>query len=108
MDRRHFLGGAAAAALFGCRPQEKAPEPAPLGDEQPFVGPPAPYRGPNVILVRFGGGVRRTETVEKSAKSWCPFVVHELATKGVVFSDVRIADGPGVVTSHGQGTLYLL
>ncbi len=68
-----------------------------------------PYRGPNVILIRFGGGVRRLETIQDSEHTYCPFVYHELfKKKGILFPNVEIDSAPGVVTSHGQGTLYLL
>ncbi len=111
MKRRHFLAGATTglgSLALGCRPQHIAAVDQPDEDVTPFVGPRPPYRGPNVILIRFGGGVRRLETVAEPAQTWCPFVLHELAKKGVVFPDVAIGDAPGIVTSHGQGTLYLL
>jgi hypothetical protein len=39
----------------------------------------------------------------------CPFLLHELAGKhGVLFNNVEMASAPGVVTSHREGTLYLL
>jgi hypothetical protein len=111
MKRRQFLGGTAAglcSLALGCRPDDRAAPQAPADDAQPFVGPRQPYRGPNVIVIRFGGGVRRLETVTEPARTWCPFVIHDLAKKGVIFPDVEISDAPGIVTSHGQGTLYLL
>jgi hypothetical protein len=62
-----------------------------------------------VILVRFGGGVRRQETIDWPEKTSCPFIYHELVEKqGILFKDVDIASTPGIDTSHGQGTLYLL
>lgn len=71
--------------------------------------PLPPYKGPNVILIRFGGGVRRQETIAYPEKTWCPFVYHELGQKrGIIFKDVIIESSPGIETSHGQGTLYLL
>src|SRR5712692_9329790 len=82
ISRRAFLRktsaiGAAAAGLslsFAYQnppPQEPAQdEPAPQGQEE--------YRGPNVILVRFGGGVRRRETIEAPERTYCPFIYHEL------------------------------
>jgi hypothetical protein len=111
LDRRRFLTrtaagvGALAAGLSADRaPEGKAPAP-----EDDFPEPDRSYVGPNVILVRFGGGVRRAETVREPEKTWCPFIYHELAGKrGVLFNNVDIASAPGVVTSHGQGTLYLL
>jgi hypothetical protein len=110
MDRRHFLGGATAAALsFGCHPQEgNVKPPPPVGDDPPPQEKRPSYDGPNVILIRFGGGVRRQETVADVSDTWCPFVVQDLAKDGVLFPDVEIADSPGIVTSHGQGTLYIL
>ena len=33
------------------------------------------YQGPNVILVRFGGGVRRAETIDEAA-TWAPYLRH--------------------------------
>jgi len=65
------------------------------------------YRGPKVIIVRFGGGVRRRETIDP-LHSYSPFLIHELAKRGVLFPEMQIADHEGVVTSHGHGTLYTL
>jgi len=36
------------------------------------------YRGPNVIIVRFGGGARRRETIDGET-TYAPFLCHELA-----------------------------
>jgi hypothetical protein len=117
IDRRRFLAQTATglgALATGCVPRQEPDEaqsqpdgPAPAPVE--FVGPRPQYRGPNVILVRFGGGVRRRETVEFPDHTFCPFVHHELAGRqGVLFNNVEIASRPGIDTSHGQGTLYLL
>ncbi len=117
MDRRRFLtraatglGALSAGLPLACDPQQQgaAGLPRPAVRDEPHAGPPVAYNGPNVILVRFGGGVRRLETVQDPAKTWCPFVTQELAKQGVVFDHVDIASAPGVETSHGQGTLYLL
>src|SRR5690606_22619926 len=100
VDRRRFLaqGTAGLASLAaglgsGCddRPEggegRKLPDPPPA---DPLPNRPA-YRGPNVILCRFGGGVRRQETVHDPQNTYCPFVYHELAGKhGVLFSNVLI------------------
>jgi hypothetical protein len=109
-DRRRFLGrtavglGALAAGLSAEKRPVKSEE-----EDEDFPEPDRSYVGPNVILVRFGGGVRRAETVREPEKTWCPFIYHELARKqGVLFSNVEISSAPGIVTSHGQGTLYLL
>ena len=127
MDRRRFLYQTAAGvgalsaglAISGAESREPARRlvAASLsGHELPMpVGPldPYPEDKPNVILVRFGGGVRRRETVQFRDKTYCPFILHELAEKrGVLYSNVEIAqldpEGAQVVTSHGQGTLYIL
>jgi hypothetical protein len=118
LDRRRFLSQTAAGAgMFaaglaaGCddrdlKPEKPAPPP-PIDDPAPAVRPE--YHGPNVIVVRFGGGVRRRETVRHDVQTYCPFVYHELAGKhGVLFNNLVIDSQAGVETSHGQGTLYLL
>lgn len=66
-----------------------------------------PYRGPNVIIVRFGGGVRRRETIDPE-QTFAPFFRHELCRRGTLFKNMEISSLEGVQTSHGQGTLYLL
>jgi len=65
------------------------------------------YDGPNVILVRFGGGVRRAETIDE-ATTYAPYLRHVLASRGVFIPDMRIAQLDGVNTSHAEGTLNLL
>jgi len=65
------------------------------------------YRGPNVIVVRFGGGVRRLETID-ARHTYSPYFLHELAKRGTLFTNMEIAQLEGVETSHGQGTLYTL
>jgi hypothetical protein len=72
------------------------------------VGEPKPaYRGPNVILVRFGGGVRRRETIDPQT-TYAPFLCHELTRRGTLFKNMEIDSLEGIETSHGQGTLYLI
>ncbi len=65
------------------------------------------YRGPNVVLVRFGGGVRRRESIDPE-HSFAPYLRHVLAPRGSLFTNVEISSDPGIETSHGQGTLNLL
>jgi hypothetical protein len=114
MNRRSFLQktgmlGAATASLSFAY-QEQAPQPA-----QPQIEPEAPqgrllYNGPNVVFIRFGGGVRRRETIDHPEQTYCPFMYHELIRRqnGLLFPNVEIESQEGIVTSHGQGTLYLL
>jgi hypothetical protein len=65
------------------------------------------YTGPNVIIVRFGGGVRRRETIDPQ-HTYSPFLCYELTKRGVLFKKMEIDSLEGVETSHGQGTLYIL
>jgi len=70
----------------------------------------APYRGPNVIIVRFGGGARRRETIDPQY-TYAPFLCREFARGGTLFPQMQIDSFTpmvGVDTSHGQGTLYLI
>ncbi len=92
MDRRSFnisLGATAAASVFS--------RPALARD----------YAGPNVILVRFGGGVRRAETIDE-AGTYAPFLRHALAPRGLFVPDMRIDQIDGGDTSHAEGTLNIL
>jgi len=65
------------------------------------------YRGPNVIIVRFGGGVRRRETIEPRT-TFAPVLLNVLARRGVLIPNVTIAQLDGVDTSHAEGTLNIL
>ncbi len=91
IDRRTFHKGLAAATLAATLPRAALAE----------------YRGPNVILVRFGGGVRRAETIQ-AATTHAPFLVHDLIPRGAFVPDMTIAQLDGVETSHAEGTLNLL
>ena len=65
------------------------------------------YRGPNVVLIRFGGGVRRYETIDE-AGTYAPYMRKVLAERGVLIPDMRIDQQEGGNTSHAEGTLNLL
>ncbi len=67
----------------------------------------AEYSGPNIILVRFGGGVRRFETIDPTG-TYAPNLVNRLARRGVMIPDMRIEQLDDVNTSHAEGTLNLL
>jgi hypothetical protein len=70
----------------------------------------APYRGPNVIIVRFGGGARRRETIDPQY-TYAPFLCRDFARRGTLFPQMQIDSFTpmvGVDTSHGQGTLYII
>jgi hypothetical protein len=77
---------------------------------EPGVVERAPYRGPNVIIVRFGGGARRRETIDPQY-TYAPFLCREFASRGTLFPQMQIDSFTpmvGVDTSHGQGTLYII
>ncbi len=66
-----------------------------------------PYTGPNLILIRFGGGVRRWETIDPD-HTYAPFMRQILAPQGTLFTGMEIESIEGVDTSHGEGTLHIL
>lgn len=92
MDRRSFNAGLGAALAATALPMPATAR---------------AYRGPNIILVRFGGGVRRAETID-AATTYAPYFRHVLAPRGTFIPDMRIAQLDGVATSHAEGTLNLL
>lgn len=91
MDRRTFAAGVLAATQVGTIPALAA----------------RPYSGPNVIIVRFGGGVRRRETIEPGT-TYAPVLLNRLAPRGVLIPRLSIAQLDGVDTSHSEGTLNIL
>ncbi|MBI3849532.1 MAG: hypothetical protein HY298_04465 [Verrucomicrobia bacterium] len=66
-----------------------------------------PYRGPNVVIIRFGGGARRRETIDPE-QTYSPFLCHELTRRGTFFKGMEIATIKDINTSHGEGTLYII
>lgn len=65
------------------------------------------YSGPNVVIIRFGGGVRRFETIDP-AGTFAPYTFHHLARRGTLIPDVMIDQLDGGDTSHAEGTLNIL
>ncbi len=65
------------------------------------------YTGPRVVIVRFGGGVRRRETIDPQ-HTYSPFFRHELVPRGTFFPQMEISVEEGDNTSHGEGTLNIL
>ena len=68
----------------------------------------ARYSGPNVVLIRFGGGVRRQETITDPANTFAPYTRRVLAKRGVLIPNMMIDQINGGNTSHAEGTLNLL
>lgn len=106
LDRRVFMKTAIASAGALCLPGSRA---SAADSDRPS------YRGPNVIIIRFGGGVRRLETIDPD-HTHAPFFRHELTRRATLFTDMSIsesilaADNRRVPlnTSHGEGTLNIL
>jgi hypothetical protein len=65
------------------------------------------YRGPNVIVIRFGGGARRLETIDPQA-TYSPFLCRQFLQRGTLFNNMEIAKIEGLNTSHGEGTLNIV
>lgn len=104
LDRRRFLTRAAASlgTIAVMSPTFSA-----RGDAPGESLARGDYAGPNVIIVRFGGGVRRRETIDPE-HTYSPFFLHDLAKRGTLYTNMMISQLEGVETSHGQGTLYIL
>ncbi len=68
---------------------------------------PKDYSGPNVVIIRFGGGVRRRETIDP-VHTFCPYTLKKLAPRGTLFPQMKIDDFEDINTSHGEGTLNIL
>ena len=47
------------------------------------------YNGPNIIIVRFGGGVRRLETIDPQ-HTYSPYFLKKLCPRGVLFNNMSI------------------
>ncbi len=69
--------------------------------------PAQAYTGPNVIIVRFGGGVRRAETIEDKT-TYAPYFLNVLAKRGTLIPNLSIEQLDDVDTSHAEGTLNIL
>lgn len=96
ISRRQLARGMAGAATLGL-----------LGTGTGPALARRPYRGPNVIVIRFGGGVRRRETIDPD-QTYAPFLRKVLAGRGVLIPNVVIDSFKDVDTSHAEGTLNLL
>ena len=117
LSRRDFLttvaaGGASLIATAGCersdqRTEASRPAITPVALDLEPDRPKQPYDGPNVVVIRFGGGARRLETINPD-HTYSPFLCHEFAPHGTLFPNMEIDSLEGVETSHGQGTLYIV
>lgn len=106
IDRRGFLrtaGAGLAATQFGLATSGALLPSSAVGAEPTQR---ADYRGPNVFIIRFGGGARRRETID-AVNTYSPFLCHELTQRGTLLKDMFISHDARE-TSHGQGTLNIL
>lgn len=71
------------------------------------LGASRAYTGPNVIIIRYGGGVRRRETIDPQY-SYSPYLAKVLRQQGTLYPQMRIEAREGIDTSHAQGTLFIL
>ena len=99
IDRRGFVRAAAATGLASIAPPQLAALAA--------APQRARYSGPNVVIIRFGGGVRRRETIDPQ-HTFAPYLRHQLISRGTLFPRMEISSLDGIATSHAQGTLYTL
>lgn len=71
------------------------------------IGAPPSYNGPNVVIIRFGGGVRRLETIDPE-HTYAPYFLRELCPQGTLYTNMELTSLQKVETGHGQGTLQIL
>ena len=99
VPRRIFLKGlVAGAGALATAPGLLARELIP--DDAARLKPA--YRGPKVIIVRFGGGARRRETID-SRSTYSPFLCHELAKRGTLFKNMEISSFAKMESIDGKG-----
>src|SRR5262249_16142298 len=86
LPRRHFLKGVLAGT--GAQVSRGG---GGLGQAVAQLGgaDKSPYRGPNVIIVRFGGGARRREAVVPET-TYAPFLCHDFLKRGTFYPQMLI------------------
>jgi hypothetical protein len=96
LRRRAFLKGVAATLAT----------PGLLAVESIAPSAKPSFTGPRAIIIRYGGGARRRETIDP-AHTFSPFLCRALAARGALFSRMEITQIKGLNTSHGEGTLNI-
>jgi hypothetical protein len=104
LRRREFLQRVASGGIVAAAGGLSLPGPAAVSAA---MADRPPYEGPNVIVIRFGGGARRRETIDP-AHTFSPFLCREFAARGTLFKHMEIAQLKGLNTSHGEGTLNIV
>src|SRR5687767_8296040 len=82
IHRRRFLKGVLASSLVTLS------SPAMVRTAEKETARPD-YGGPRVIIVRFGGGCRRRESIVPET-TYSPFLCRELTRRGVLFPRMEI------------------
>ncbi|GAB5390299.1 MAG: hypothetical protein Alpg2KO_32670 [Alphaproteobacteria bacterium] len=97
LKRRTVMGGLASLPLLPALPRAASAQALPR------------FEGPNVIIIRFGGGVRRQEVLERET-TYAPWFANELMPTGTLYDNMRIGQvgQDEAVAGHGHGTLYIL
>jgi hypothetical protein len=104
LPRRAFIRGViAGGGLLAAGGSLSAAEP--LAEDAVETKPS--YNRPNVVLIRFGGGARRMETIDPQS-TYSPFLCRQFVKRGTLFNAMEIAQIEGVNTSHGEGTLNIV
>lgn len=106
VNRRSFLAASAAASLAGTGLPGLGAAADLAATGSTSGAQKASYEGPNVILIRFGGGARRREAIDPDQRCYSPYLLNELVPRGVLMPNMQI--GSDTETGHGQGTLNLL
>jgi hypothetical protein len=104
LPRRDFLKGVLAGSGLVAATGRLSLA-ATVNDED--SGPRPAYPGPNLILIRYGGGARRRESIDPE-HTFSPFLCRELTKRGTLFRNMEIAQIEGLNTSHGEGTLNIV
>jgi|ERR1043166_7455899 hypothetical protein len=104
IPRRTFLQGALAGTALLAGGGAAMAAAGIVGDSDARK---TPFRGPNLIVIRFGGGARRRESIE-SATTYSPYLCRELIRRGTLYRNMEIAQIKGLQTSHGEGTLNIV
>jgi hypothetical protein len=104
LPRRAFIRGViAGGGLLAAGGSLSAAEP--LVEDSVETKPS--FNGPNVVLIRFGGGARRLETIDAQS-TYSPFLCRQFVKRGTLFNNMEIAQIEGLNTSHGEGTLNIV
>lgn len=107
MDRRRFLKAGLVGVGAGVISRHPWISESRAEGESSSEKKPGDYQGPNIVLIRFGGGVRRRESTDL-IHTYAPFTRKVLALEGTLYPEMYYDEGGSSEVGHGQGTLNLL